>query len=155
MKRILLPILAITLLTNVHAQNSFRKEERNKAVKHLKSTQSDLMKSVKGLSEEQLNYKATDDSWSIAECVEHIALSENSLWGIVEMSLQSEPDPSMRSEVKLSDDEVIGIIQSREQKIKTQTELEPANKFVDYAGSLDFFNPITVYEIVKIISYFN
>ncbi len=121
------------------AQATLTDEERSKAMEHLKTTNAELLKTVKGLSEAQLNYKPTEDAWSIANCVEHIAISENNIFGIVQMTLQNDPDPSLRSEVKMSDDQVIGLIQSREQKIKTRPEFEPTGKFGDYKGSLSEF----------------
>ncbi|MEP5612866.1 MAG: DinB family protein [Cyclobacteriaceae bacterium] len=140
MKRVLLSMVSIALLSSVaFAQTTLSKEERSKAIEHLKNTNAELLKTVKGLSEEQLNYKPTEDSWSVANCVEHLAISENNIFGIVQMTLQSDPDPSLRSEVKMSDDQVIGLIQSREQKVKTRTEFEPTNKYGGYDGSLAEF----------------
>jgi len=140
MKRVLLSLVSIALLSSVvFAQTTLSKEERSKAIDHLKNTNAELLKTVKGLSESQLNYKPTADSWSVANCVEHLAISENSIFGIVQMSLKSDPDPSLRSEVKMSDDQVIGLIESREQKVKTSTEFEPTNKYDGYEGSLTEF----------------
>ncbi len=140
MKRLLLSILSIALITNLAiAQTTLTDEERGKAMDHLKKTNAELLKTVKGLSEEQLNYKMSEDSWSIANCVEHIAISETNIFGIVQMTLQNDPDPSLRSEVKMSDDQILGLIESRTQKVKTREEFEPTGKFGDYKGSLAEF----------------
>lgn len=140
MKRILLSMVSIALLSSVaFAQTTLSKEERSKAMKHLKATNAELLKTVKGLSEEQLNYKPTEESWSVAGCVEHITVSENGIFGIVEGTLAADPDPSMRSEVKMSDDEVLGLIESRAQKIQTRPEMVPTNRFGDFESSLAGF----------------
>lgn len=140
MKRLLLSIIGIALIGGLAiAQTTLSDEERSKAIDHLKKTNAELLKTVKGLSEEQLNYKPSDDAWSIANCVEHIAISENNIFGIVQMTLKNDPDPSLRSEVKMSDDQVLGLIESREQKVKTRTEFEPTGKYGDYKGSLAEF----------------
>ena len=132
--------MSIALLGSLaYSQTPLTKEERSKAIAHLKQTNTELLKTVKGLSEEQLNFKMSDESWSVAECLEHIAISENNIFGIVEMTLQNEPDPSLRSEVKMSDDQVLGIIESREQKVKTRPEFEPTDQFGGFAGSLETF----------------
>lgn len=138
MKRFLLPIISVALISSATFAQ-ITNEERSKAMEHLKMTNAELLKTVKGLSEAQLNYKMSDSSWSIANCVEHIAIAENNIFGIVQMTLQVEPDPSLRSEVKMSDDAVIGLIESREQKVKTRTEFEPTNKYGGYDGSLTEF----------------
>lgn len=140
MKRFLLSTLSLALISTVaFAQTTISKEERSKAIDHLKTTNAELLKTVKGLSEEQLNYKPTSDAWSVAECVEHIAISETNIFGIVQMTLKNDPDPSMRSEVKMSDEQLLGIIESREQKVKTREEFEPTNKFGGYDATLSEF----------------
>ena len=53
--------------------------ERVKAVDYLNSTEWALLAAVKGLFEEQLNFKPGNDSWSIAKCVEHKAISEQQI----------------------------------------------------------------------------
>lgn len=139
LKTILLAqILFLFALTTV-AQTRLTKEEKNTALNHLKQSQAELMIAVKGLTEAQLNYKPNEETWSIAETVEHIAASEKSIFGIVEMALKTEPDPSLRSEVKMSDLQVLALINSRQQKVKTRPDLEPTNQFGSYTGSLEAF----------------
>ena len=139
MKKLSTSLFTILLGLAVIAQTTITKEERSKVLDHMKATQAELMTAVKGLSEAQLNFKAEEGAWSIAECVEHLAISENNIFGILEMTLKNEPDPSMRSEVKLSDEQILGLIESREQKVKTRTEFEPTEKFGSYKGSIDNF----------------
>ncbi len=141
MKRSKFFIYSIALLfaTSVFAQTPLTKDEKKKALDHLNNTQKELLKAVKGLSEEQLNFKMTPESWSIAECVEHIAISENNIFGIVQMTLQNEPNPEGRADLQLADEQVLGIITNREQKVKTRKEFEPTNQFGSYEGSLNEF----------------
>lgn len=137
---ILISCLALFVMnTAVVAQTELTKDERSKALDHLKSSQKELLKTVKGLSETQLNYKPTPETWSIAECIEHIAISEKNIFGIVQMTLQNEPDPSKRSEVKMTDDQLVGMISSREQKVKTRPNFEPKENFGSYEGSVNEF----------------
>ena len=142
MKNIKISILFSAMLVSFStiAQQKLTKEERSTALNHLKQTQSELMIAVKDLSEDQLNYSPTEGAWSIAQIVEHIAISENNIFGIVEGCLKSDPDASLRSEVKMSDEQVLALISSRDQKVKTQPQFEPLNNFGSYQGSLDAFN---------------
>lgn len=122
------------------AQTELTSKEREKAVAYLEKTKSDLHAAVNGLSEDQLNFKATPESWSVAECVEHIAMTEKALFGIVDAALQSEPDPSLRKEVKFADDEVIGLIIDRSSKAQAREEIQPKNKFGSHEASLKAFD---------------
>ena len=121
------------------AQQALTKQEKSTAINHLKQSQTELLIAVKDLSEAQLNYKASEEVWSIAETMEHIAISEKNIFGIVEMTLKTDPDPSKRSEVKMSDEQLLAIITSRDQKVKTRPEFEPTNSFGSYQNSLDAF----------------
>lgn len=122
------------------AQQKLTKEEKSTAINHLKQTQSELLIAVKDLSEDQLNYMPDEGAWSIAQIVEHIAISENNIFGIVEMALKNEPDPSKRSEVMISDEQLLAMISSRDKKVTTRPEFEPTNSFGSFQGSLDAFN---------------
>lgn len=142
MKKIILPAiwLAVSLIgLNAIAQTAITDEDRKKAIEHLKNSQKDLLKTVKGLSESQLTFKSSPEAWSIAECVEHIAISESAFFGLMQKTLQEEADPSKRSELNFSDEQVAGFIVDRTTKIKTQEPFEPKNNFGSYDGSLKEF----------------
>ena len=130
MKRSLTLIAALLFAAvSLNAQNGMTDEERKFAVKYLTDTQNDMMKVIKGLSDEQLNFKPNAESWSVAECVKHITISEQNLWAaFLEAALATEPDASKRSEVQMSDEQLMGIIESRAQKVKTFAPFEPSNK---------------------------
>lgn len=120
---------AAMLFAVVSVSAQMTDEERKFAVKHLSDTEKDMMKVIKGLSEEQLNYKPSADSWSVAECVKHIALSEQNIWAsLVDAGLATGSDPSKRSTVSMNDEQLMGLIESREQKVKTLAPFEPSAK---------------------------
>lgn len=113
--------------------------ERKMVIDYMKETKDRLIKDVKGLTNEQLNFKATPDSWSVAECLEHIAFSEGALFGMLQGTLKESANPARRSEVKMTDEQVKGMISSRERKVKTQEAFEPKNQFGSAEGSLKEF----------------
>ncbi|MFY0598950.1 MAG: DinB family protein [Cyclobacteriaceae bacterium] len=119
------------------ATSSLTKEERANAVSLLKDTQKELMKTVNGLSEKQLNFKPDADTWSIAEVLEHIALSELGLSQAFQMTLKAESED--KPENGVSDEMIVDIITNREQKVKTRPDLEPINKFGSASGSIEAF----------------
>ena len=62
---ILLTLLVLTGLAGRISMNTITSPERRLLIDHLKETKNTLVKSVKGLSEEQLNFKPAPDKWSI------------------------------------------------------------------------------------------
>ncbi len=131
MKRLSITLMSLMLLFSIsaQAQNNLSKEERKFATKYLNETKNEMLKTLKGLSEEQLNFKPSAESWSVAECLRHITISEKTLWeNFVDGALKTAADPSKRSEVKMTDEQLMGIIESREQKVKTFAPFEPQNK---------------------------
>jgi uncharacterized damage-inducible protein DinB len=127
--RLLLLTPALLLLNFTSLESGLTKAERKLAADYLKQTKEDLLKSVKGLSREQLNFKASPESWSVAECIEHIALSENNIFGMIQGTLKEDADPAKKSEIKLTDDGVFNAISDRSFKVQTQEKLKPTGKF--------------------------
>jgi len=102
-------------------------KERKDAIDQLAKPEQGVFNSLKGLSDAQLNFKPAPDRWSISECVKHIAVTEMFLWKLTDSVLKQPADPSKRSAIKVTDDQVLQMIESRAQKIKTFTPLEPQN----------------------------
>ena len=127
MGRFLLTILVITGLAGTINNTSISKSERKLAISLMKDTRNEVLKSVKGLSEAQLNYKAAPDRWSIKECMYHIAIAEKNLWGMLEMTMKSPGNPEKRSEIKVTDEDLIKKIEDRSMKVKTAEPFEPKN----------------------------
>jgi len=139
MKKIILPILVLCLLSFSAYHGQLTDTERKLAVEDLNKTRDRLTSTVDGLSDEQLNYKSSPDSWSIAECVEHLAISENAFDQMLKGAVQTPADASKRDSVKMSDEQLMGIITSREQKVKTSEPFEPSGKFGSHEETLEAF----------------
>jgi len=139
MKRLFLPLVALFLFSFMLTDSPLSQNERKFAIDQLTKSEKHLMSAIKGLSKEQLDFKASPDSWSIAECTEHIAISEGMIYGMVEGALKQPADPSKRSEVKMSDDQVLAMITDRSKKIKTSEDFEPSGKFGSHEGAVKEF----------------
>jgi hypothetical protein len=113
--------------------------ERLLAITEMTATHDRLLQSVKGLSAAQLNFKSSPESWSIAECTEHIAISESNIFGMVQGALKSPADPSRRSEVKMSDAQILAMIVDRSNKFKTQKPFEPTGQFGSHEATVKEF----------------
>ena len=113
--------------------------ERKYAVNLLQETQGDILKRVSGLSPEQLNFKPDTASWSVAECVEHIAISETNMFGFMQASLKKPADPSKRNENKISEDDLVKMVTDRSTKRPTSEAFKPSGKFGSYEATLQEF----------------
>ena len=102
-------------------------KERKDAIEQLAKTELGVFNSLKGLSDAQLNFKPAPDKWSISDCVKHIATTEMFLWQMTSAALKQPADSSKRSAIKVTDDQVLQMVSSREKKIKTAPPLEPQN----------------------------
>jgi hypothetical protein len=62
--------------------------DRQRVVAHLEMTEAWLGSELEGLSEAQLTFKMTPQSWSIEEVVEHLAIAEPQYWQQLQDSLK-------------------------------------------------------------------
>ena len=127
MKKLLLLLpLAIVMSFSV-SDSVLTKKERKFAKEHLKETKKDLIKTVEGLSASQLSFKADSAKWSVEDCLKHIAMSEIGIWKAVKDGLSQPPNPEKRSEIKMTDEQLVKAIQDRSSKFKTSEALQPQN----------------------------
>lgn len=141
MKKLLYFTFAFLLVSFVAADNPLSKKERKYAVHHLKDSQKAVLKTIKGLSDAQLNFKPSADQWSIDGCVKHIAVSEKAIFGMIEEALKQPASPEKRANIKTSDEELVKMIESREKKVQTMDPLKPENTpFASTQEALASFN---------------
>jgi len=84
MKKLFLPLVALLFCNFNLTETTLTDQERKFALDHLTQSKEKFLNAIKGLSQEQLNFKSTPESWSVAECAEHIAISENNIFGAVD-----------------------------------------------------------------------
>ena len=70
--RLLLTLLVISGLAGTLKSTSISKKERKYGTSLMKDTKNDFIKSVKGLTDAQLDFKAAPDKWSVKEGL-HVA----------------------------------------------------------------------------------
>jgi hypothetical protein len=109
---------------------SLTQHEREFAMSHLHATRKMFLDSITGLTPEQWTFKAAPDRWSIAECAEHIATSEDFMFGLVTTQLMKSPaDPAKKAEVKGKDDIIVKQVPERSQKFKAPDVIAPKNRW--------------------------
>jgi hypothetical protein len=137
---VLLTLLVLTGLANQVASDTLTSKERKFLTTNLKDTKESLSKSVKGLSELQLNYKAAADKWSVKECVQHLAIVENSLWMLADGALKQPANSEDRKEIKMTDEDIINFMNDRSKKFQAAEIVKPEqSKWKTTAEALNAF----------------
>jgi hypothetical protein len=73
-------------------------DERKRLTQYLADTRDRLLRSTRGLTPEQLDYKPAPGRWSVAENLEHLTIAENRvLQSRIEAVLAEPSDPAKRS----------------------------------------------------------
>jgi hypothetical protein len=105
-------------------------EEREAALKSLQTTHDAFLQSIAGLSEKQWRFKPAPDRWSVAEVSEHIAISESSIFGMVQKQVMASPaTPEKRAEVAGKDETVLKMVPDRSHKAQAPEFLKPTNRW--------------------------
>jgi hypothetical protein len=108
--------------------------EREQALRYLAETRTGVMEAVKGLSEAQWNFKPAPDRWSVAECLEHIAVVEDVVLTGVRVRLEKAPAPSLERDVKQVDAAVLAKVPDRSTKFQAPPQISPTARWTPSAS---------------------
>jgi len=132
--------LAAALLFAADTTQTLTQEERDRAVAELEGSKKAFLDATKGLSDAQWNFKSAPDRWSIAECAEHIALSENYIFGFVSEKIVKAPaNPERRDAAKGKDELIVKMLQDRSHKATAPEPLDPTKKPIPGSESVKLF----------------
>jgi hypothetical protein len=85
MSRLFIPVAGLACLSlGVFAGEPLEQGRRDFAMSQLHATRKMFLDATANLTPEQWRFKAAPDRWSIAECAEHIAVSEDFIWAAVQ-----------------------------------------------------------------------
>ena len=113
--------------------------ERKYLVDFMVKTEKRMLKDVQGLTPAQLNFKPDSSRWSVAECVEHITITENLNMARVTEGLKTEVDASKKSQITMTDEDVLKRYADRSNKRKTGEALEPKSRFGSHEETMKAF----------------
>ncbi|MGH9719819.1 MAG: DinB family protein [Bryobacteraceae bacterium] len=134
--RLIIGTLLAVAVSSVAPAEPLTQGERDRAMSHLHATRKALLDSVAGLSEAQWKFKAGEDRWSVAECAEHLTVSEEFLFKLVtEKVMQAPPakaDPEM-------DAKILKMLTDRSQKAQAPEFLKPSNRWATPVQMMDDF----------------
>jgi len=132
-----LPLLVVTLFlsTTVGAlppppagDPKITSEERAAAIKLLKDTEKEFLSLVENLTDEQWNFKPGPFKWSVGQTAEHIALAEGLLFGVVQQSLASKPNPDWETKTAGKEVALERILAARTGRAQAPGVIQPINK---------------------------
>jgi uncharacterized damage-inducible protein DinB len=129
MKKISLLLCALLLVSVAAPSQELSKADREKGVKYLEETRDGVVSAVSGLSDAQWHFKAGPDRWSIAECLEHIALAEDLLYMNVTHNVMSAGPGKPDRDFAKTDAMVLAMITDRSHKAQAPPQLVPTGRW--------------------------
>jgi hypothetical protein len=138
MKKAALLICAVLCFQVAAFGQSLSPEDRAKGVAYLEKTRDGVVEATKGLTEAQWKFKAGPDRWSVAETLEHIALAEDYIFGLVKDKVMTAPPGAADRDIAKIDAGVMAMIPDRSHKAQAPPPLVPTGKWTP-AESLDHF----------------
>lgn len=105
--------------------------------KYYQETLLKLSDAVSGLNSEQLHFKPSDSAWSISLVLEHILLTEKMLAEHIKQNMAEPANPERRVEIQTSDEEVLDMVQNRNEKFTAPAMLIGTGKYSSSKEALD------------------
>lgn len=113
--------------------------ERDRVMSALHGSRKLLVDATAGLTPAQWSYKPAPEKWSIAEIVEHLAMTEPMLMGMVAKSVAGPADADLAGKRTMKDEEVLKNIGTRDpaKPVSAPPMLAPQKKFATPAAAMD------------------
>jgi hypothetical protein len=138
--RTILACLAIAALTcPAPATAQIKQDERQRLIAHLEMTESWLVSELHGLSDAQLKFRMTPDSWSIMDVVEHLAVAEPQYWQRVQDSMKQ---PPAAQKAEATDAAILWYGIDRTSRARTGEARVPTGRWKDISGSFGEFRKL-------------
>jgi len=103
--------------------------ERQRAVDYLQQTQKEFLAALEGVSDAQWNFKPAEGRWSIAECAEHIAATEDMIWNMVTGKVMKSPAAPEKAAARTDDDKIVQMVESREKRVQAPEQVRPTGRW--------------------------
>jgi hypothetical protein len=109
-------------------------EEREFAIGQLKKSREIFLNAIAGVSEAQARFKPGPARWSVLECAEHLAMTEDLLLKFIREKVLTTPAVSPRPQpARAADEKVLDTMRDRSRKGKAPAEIAPAARFATLA----------------------
>ncbi len=116
-------------------------EDRKIVLDQLAASRDRLRESVAGLTPEQWTFKPSPESYSVAECVEHLSIGESGVLARLIEKIRTEP-PAPNPETSRKDSLVWKGVPRRKHKVKAPPEMEVKTAASTVAAGLAAFEAV-------------
>jgi hypothetical protein len=117
-----------TTLSTAFAGTGLTTEEITRAARHLSVTRGYLIENVCGLSPAQWTFKPDDETWTIAENLEHLVLIERRVHAII-ANLNNAPEATLSEGQAEMDNIIVTEVPRRSIKVKASAAVSPSNQW--------------------------
>ncbi|HVO96450.1 MAG TPA: DinB family protein [Bryobacteraceae bacterium] len=142
-KKTILSTLAISILAAAPALaadgGTLNDAERAFLIEQMEKSKKAFLASISGLSEAQWKFKPAPNVWSVAECAEHIVISETFLFGVSQQMLKSPAVPRPEKSTAEFDRQLAIGVQDRSHKASAPEPLVPSGKIATPADAANAF----------------
>jgi uncharacterized damage-inducible protein DinB len=122
-------LFSLAVLASPCLAETLTQGERDRLMSEMHATRKRFLDSIAGLSEKQWNFKPDEKTWSVAECAEHITLSENFIFDLVTQKLMQTPAaPEKKDLAKGKDEFMMTAIRDRSAKFQAPEPLKPSTR---------------------------
>lgn len=130
---------ALTVVPPLSPGEALTQGERDRAMSSLHASRKMFLDSVAGLSNAQWTFKPGPDRWSIADCAEHIALSEDFLMSMIKDKILASPAPAGKKTDRGKDERIEAVLTDRSHKAQAPEPLRPSHKFATPQDAVEHF----------------
>src|SRR5947209_1771278 len=106
-------VLALLTLSTFASAAVLSESDKNEGLAELERTRAGVVEATKGLSDAQWNFKRAPERWSVAEVLEHIALTEDLLFESTSQKVMQAPAGKPDRDYKSLDKMVLRAIADR------------------------------------------
>ena len=132
-------MLTLVLFSFSADTGELTKEERQMLSKQLTEARDHMLTVLDGLTDEQLNFKPDETTWSIADVVEHLAIVESTFGDMVQKTVAAGPNPTLKDSLVFTDEQIMPVVTDRSNKVKTAKPFEPSGKFGSHEATVQAF----------------
>lgn len=115
-------------MVSISASAQLSEGDRMFAIKYLKATHHEIVKTVSELDDDAFNWKPADGGWSVSNCLEHILMTETAFHGMVQGGVAS-GEADMEFDNSIADGMIIGTMTNRGFQATTSANFEPSGKY--------------------------
>ncbi|HMD48410.1 MAG TPA: DinB family protein [Bryobacteraceae bacterium] len=104
---------------------------------YLAASRERLLDTVNGLNKEQARFRPSRDRWSVADCVEHVAIVEKAVLNKIQAIVLSPPQPEPAAGTP--DDAILSSVPNRSPHCTSPVEALPRRRWTDLGALLRQF----------------